>query len=131
MAFLAAAKITRTILAVLLSFVLLLAPVSHSIAMPAGHKMTTNVASEAVVEDVAKGHHKTATSDTKKQSSCGDSSAPKKAEKNCCEVGCLSFATMNGGFDIFAVAPLSLQHSAEEQQLFSRSVSSLKRPPRI
>ncbi len=114
----------------LLAFVLVFAPVSHSIAMPVGHKMTVTVVTEVVVEDAAKRHHQAVKADANEQSSCDKSSGPSNAKKNCCKVGCLSVATINGDVDLYVTIPLAMQHAVTVQQLFSSSLFALKRPPR-
>jgi hypothetical protein len=124
-------QIMQALKVTIVAFVLVFAPVSHAISMPSGHSMATSVSSETEVIVSAKGHLHGEKTVSKKQSSCDETSGQPKSKTYCCEMGCLSVATIANGVELYVSIPSVTQHHVTEQRLFSRTLGGLKRPPRF
>lgn len=120
----------RVTIVALLAFVLVFAPLSHAIAMSAGHNLTSPLKVASVAAVIGNKHHQMMKSETIKQSPCDESSEQSKSKKNCCDMGCLSVANFVDASDFFVALAVSVQYSDTDQQVYSRSVTGLKRPPR-
>jgi hypothetical protein len=118
----------RFVLAALLVFVLAAAPLPHAVAMPLGHHVTNSVVESIKIAKT--GHHHTQQQADQKASGCGESSDDTSAKEPCCDVGCLSLAQLNEALELAQPFAAFTAIAVVQDDLDSRLLYGLKRPPR-
>ena len=124
-------QFVKAALAVLLAFVLVMSPVSHALAMSGTNTLDVSSTQLTAVILKAQGDHHSDKNISTGQLDCKKHSGKDDTDKPCCEMSCATFIHVDEFNLSNSTSVVVAAFASDQQELISRDMYGLKRPPRF